>query len=505
MRVAPLVVLLVISASYAGCSGQDNTAPNTDYKDEEIFELNMRLNESTANIESLEEKVTGLQDLANLTPILQTNISELNEMIIFLNSNITTLKIELQQLDVQYTQTLNEVNSLMEELVLTRFNLSELVDELNGTENDSLVAEEKINDLEVLVDSLNSTIIELQNQIINFNEIILNLEESRDYYLESVNELEESIENLVQEISALENSQLECEDSTYEHNGVCRSSGIVWVNIPFELGFIANITQSFHGYYSHNGAMLYAVDFPVNENTTISAALPGVVIQVVEYHTGGCPSVDCIDQSNYVIIDHGDSTFAMYAHLTYNGVLVDVGDIIDQGQHIALSGNTGWSTEPHLHFEVKDIYGQSMPVRFNELFSLTDGVAFWGASVISNNSLIVQGINHTTSSCDEDLFLSFGILLDSDIPCSVAQLDTAYTLQGWTYGPSGMIGVGQFDISSEQWNYWCYNSNSNGWFDIDISFSSTMHDNSTYFMVYSADSNCVSYQAWDASIGLWLE
>ena len=505
MRVAPFVVLILISASFSGCSGQDNTAEKTDYKDEEIFELNKRLNESTSNIESLEEKVLELQNLSDLTPDLQTNISELNEIIIVLNSNITTLRIQLQQIDEQYSQTLIEVNSLNEVLALAQINLSELEDELDGVENDSAEAEEKINDLESLVDSLNSTILELQNQIINFNEIILNLEESRDYYLERVNELEESIENLEEEISILENSLLECEDSTSEHNGVCRSNGIVWVNAPFEPGFIANITQSFHGYYSHNGAMLYAVDFPVNENTTISAALPGVVIQVVEHHTGGCPSVDCINQSNYIIIDHGDSTFAMYAHLAYNGVLVDEGDIINRGQNIAFSGNTGWSTEPHLHFEVKDIYGQSLPVRFNELFSLTNGVAFWGASIVSNNSLIVQGVNYTTSLCDDDLFLSFGILLSSDIPCSVAQLDTAYSLQGWTYAPSGKIGVGQYDISLGQWNYWCYNSNSNGWFDIDLSFSSNIHDNSTYFMVYSADSNCVSYQAWDASIGLWLE
>lgn len=505
MRVVSFVVLLLVSASFAGCSGQDNPTPNTDYKDEEIIDLIERLNESTEAIESLEEKVSELQELADLTPNLQTNISELNENIIVLNSNITSLELHLQQLSEQYSQALDEVHSLTEELVLAQYNISELEYELDGVENDSAEAEEKINELESLLESLNTTILELLNQISSLNEIILNLEESRDYYLERVDELEGSIENLNDEISVLENSLLVCEDSTYEDNGVCRSSGIVWVNAPFESGFIANITQSFHGYYSHNGAMLYAVDFPVDENTTISAALPGVVIQIVEHHTGGCPSVDCVNQSNYVIIDHGDSTFAMYAHLTYNGVLVDVGDIIHRGQTIALSGNTGWSTEPHLHFEVKDIYGQSMPVRFNELFSLSNGVAFWGASIVSNNTLIVQGVNHTTSLCEYDLFLSFGILLNSDIPCSVAQLDTVYTLQGWTYGPSGRVGVAQYDISSGQWNYWCYYSNSNGWFNFDLSFSSTMHDDSTYFMIYSADSNCVSYQAWDASIGLWLE
>ena len=505
MRIASLLVLLLILATFAGCSGNNDSTDNSKIKDNEIFDLNMRLNESVATKEILEQRLIELEELVNLTPALETNISELNNEIILLNSNITNLENHIQVLNEQYSQSISEVNSLTEQLTMLQFNISQLVDEIVEIENDSVEAGEDIELLQSLAESLNSTILELENEITSINLIITNLEISIDDFQETIGELEENIENLEEEITLLENSQLLCDDSTFEEDGFCRSSGIVWVNIPFEPGFIANITQSFHGYYSHNGAMLYAVDFPINENTTISAALPGVVIQVVEHHTGGCPSVDCIDQSNYIIIDHGDSTFGMYAHLTHNGSLVDVGDIIHQGQPVALSGNTGWSTEPHLHFEVKNIYGQSMPVKFHELSSLTNGVAFWGASVTSNNTELGQGIIHETSTCVDDLFLSFGILLSSDIPCSVAQLDTTYSLQGWTYAPSGRVGVGQYDISADQWNYWCYYSNSNGWFNIDLTFSSSTHDNATYFMVYSADSNCVSYQAWDASIGLWLD
>ena len=96
MRGPSFVVLLLIAASFAGCFGEDDSAPNTDYKDEEIFDLNERLNESVATIGSLEERVSELQELANLVPALQTNISELNEEITVLNSNITTLGLHLQ-------------------------------------------------------------------------------------------------------------------------------------------------------------------------------------------------------------------------------------------------------------------------------------------------------------------------------------------------------------------------------------------------------------------------
>ena len=505
MRRASFVVLLLLSASLAGCSGDDDSIPDTDPKDEEILNLNERLNESAVMIESLEERLAELQEQADQVPSLQATIAGLNTEVTLLNDNISGLEEGLQGLEEQYTEVLSEIQTRNEELSQAQEELVDLQAEIEALEADSDSSSERIEELESQAESLNSTILSLHNQIVSYIALVSTLEAERDYYSDRVEELEDQVENLESEIDELENAQLECDESTYEDDGFCRSRGVVWVSIPFEAGFIANITQSFHGYYSHNGAMLYAVDFPVNENTSIAAALPGVVIQVVEHNTGGCPSATCFNQSNFVIIDHGDSTFGMYAHLTYNGALVDVGDVVHQGQPIALSGNTGWSTGPHLHFEVKDIYGQSMPVRFHELASLTDGVAYWGASVVSNNTQSGQWVNHTTSSCEDDLFLSFGILLYSDIPCSVAQLDTTYTLEGWTYGPSGMVGVAQYDISEGEWIYWCYYSNSNGWFHINLSFSSATHEDSTYFMVFSADSDCVSYQAWDASIGLWLE
>jgi murein DD-endopeptidase MepM/ murein hydrolase activator NlpD len=44
---------------------------------------------------------------------------------------------------------------------------------------------------------------------------------------------------------------------------------------------------------------------------------------------------------------------ALYAHLAAGGVLVRVGEHVEAGQHIGLSGNTGYSTAPHLHFAVQ--------------------------------------------------------------------------------------------------------------------------------------------------------
>ncbi|HEU5126885.1 MAG TPA: M23 family metallopeptidase [Glycomyces sp.] len=52
-----------------------------------------------------------------------------------------------------------------------------------------------------------------------------------------------------------------------------------------------------------------------------------------------------------VVVDHGDGVETAYGHASE--VLVDVGDQVEQGDHLSLTGNTGNSTGPHLHFEVR--------------------------------------------------------------------------------------------------------------------------------------------------------
>jgi murein DD-endopeptidase MepM/ murein hydrolase activator NlpD len=69
-----------------------------------------------------------------------------------------------------------------------------------------------------------------------------------------------------------------------------------------------------------------------------------------------------------VTITHDDRTVAVYGHLKQNGSLVKVGDHVEQGQVFALSGNSGASEEPHLHFhvspDIKSLDDESLPVTF---------------------------------------------------------------------------------------------------------------------------------------------
>lgn len=97
------------------------------------------------------------------------------------------------------------------------------------------------------------------------------------------------------------------------------------------------------GYRYHSG-----IDIPVVEGTLVYAAKAGKISAV----RTDVPGYLAGSYGNYVDIDHMDGTMTRYAHLKYGGVMVSVGMMVNQGQAIALSGNTGGSTGPHLHYEV---------------------------------------------------------------------------------------------------------------------------------------------------------
>lgn len=84
-----------------------------------------------------------------------------------------------------------------------------------------------------------------------------------------------------------------------------------------------------------------AIDIAVNEGTRVSAAWDGIVTKAGYDDTAG----------NYVWMVHKNGCETLYCHCSK--LLVSKGDVIRAGEYIALSGNTGYSTGPHLHFGIK--------------------------------------------------------------------------------------------------------------------------------------------------------
>ena len=104
--------------------------------------------------------------------------------------------------------------------------------------------------------------------------------------------------------------------------------------------------------FSGQQAMHEGIDFITDVGTPVVAAAGGV-IQFAGFHP---------QYGNVIDIDHGNDLVTRYAHLSK--VLVKEGDMLQRGRRIADSGNTGRSTGPHLHFEVRFHGAAQNPSRF---------------------------------------------------------------------------------------------------------------------------------------------
>lgn len=121
---------------------------------------------------------------------------------------------------------------------------------------------------------------------------------------------------------------------------------------PFAPGQRFPIVQGFGGRYSHSGASKFAVDFAMPVGTPVHAARGGIVIDFTEKYRRGGASRRYAPYANYIIVLHDDNTTGEYFHLKQFGVEVELGQRVEAGELIGYSGNTGFSSLPHLHFAV---------------------------------------------------------------------------------------------------------------------------------------------------------
>ena len=120
--------------------------------------------------------------------------------------------------------------------------------------------------------------------------------------------------------------------------------------LPYKSSRPHKLMQGYFGTFSHEET--HALDFEMPEGTEIVAAREGIVTEIKEDSSVGGASAEYMSQGNFVMVYHDDGTFGSYFHLKKNGALVIPGQQVKRGDVIGLSGNTGWSSAPHLHFEV---------------------------------------------------------------------------------------------------------------------------------------------------------
>ena len=168
----------------------------------------------------------------------------------------------------------------------------------------------------------------------------------------SVYELQREIDRLAEAVDARSDTLTELESQLMEQR-------IKTILLPTIMPIAADHVGSPYGRrvdpIEGVGAMHEGMDFVADQGTPVIASAGGIVVSASSHPQYG----------NLIEIDHGNEFSSRYAHLSK--FAVKAGQVVKRGQLIAASGNTGRSTGPHLHFEVRFKGVAQNPERFLQM------------------------------------------------------------------------------------------------------------------------------------------
>jgi len=157
-------------------------------------------------------------------------------------------------------------------------------------------------------------------------------------------------------------------------NGKLKDDSSYVYTLPFQVKKKVLLIQGYESMFSHKGEK--ALDFKVKNGTKVYAARNGIVTATREDSDKRGLKPENLSDGNYILIQHEDGSVANYWHFQKESVLVNVGDTIQAGQLIGLSGNTGYSAFPHLHFEVRGNDATGNFVQLPTRFYTKDGIQY---------------------------------------------------------------------------------------------------------------------------------
>lgn len=372
------IILNTVSISYAASSisSQKN-------------ELNQKIQETKDNLNEVnsqkEESQNKVNDLASQIDSYETQINSLKSEIETKTNEVNELQKKLDELEAEREKnqsllderlvTLYEagevsyLDMLLSSTDLTEFISSyymietltaadkELIQNLENDKQEIADTQEKVNasldeietkksELETVQQQLSEAKNEEQTKVDELTEQSHDLESDVEEYEKKMKELdakEKAQEAALQKKyeEAKKKAEQENSSSSSSSSGSSSNSG----GSVSSQGFIrpvktGSITATM--YYS-SGKYHGAVDFGVSVGTPVYAAADGIVVTST---WGGSDSY-----GYYIKIKHYNGLYTLYAHAS--SLVVSVGQEVKQGQLIMYSGNTGNSTGPHLHFEVR--------------------------------------------------------------------------------------------------------------------------------------------------------
>jgi murein DD-endopeptidase MepM/ murein hydrolase activator NlpD len=145
-------------------------------------------------------------------------------------------------------------------------------------------------------------------------------------------------------------------------------------HLPYQEGKTHLLVQGYFSRYTHKHRA--ALDFKMKKGTKICAVRDGVVIRIKADGKRGGSNVKYRPDGNYIVLQHSDSTRSGYWHLHHDAIFVKVGDRVKQGQAIGLSGRTGYTYFPHLHFIVWKTDGKGQWTQIGTRFQTNKGIRY---------------------------------------------------------------------------------------------------------------------------------
>jgi murein DD-endopeptidase MepM/ murein hydrolase activator NlpD len=145
-------------------------------------------------------------------------------------------------------------------------------------------------------------------------------------------------------------------------------------HLPYEENKSHLVVQGYFSSYTHKNRA--ALDFKMRKGTKVCAVRDGIVVRLKEDGNKGGSDPKYRPFGNFVVIQHQDSSRTGYWHLQFNGVLVNMGDTVKQGQVIGLSGKTGYTYFPHLHFIVWRSDGKGKWTQIGTRFKTNKGIRY---------------------------------------------------------------------------------------------------------------------------------
>lgn len=270
--------------------------------------------------------------------------------------------------------------------------------------------------------------------------------------------------------------------------------------LPFPSESSYAVLQGYDGTFSHNESCHNeALDFDLPEGSDITAAAAGRVIALKEDSDTGGASLDYANDANYVMIDHGGGYYSASLHLCLGCVDVAAGDVVTQGQVIGRSGNTGYSTAPHLHFEMRQWSDYcSASYGFYDV-SETGGIPLQGKSYASANDGS-SPVAYEPSEIDLNRFANNGVVLTRSLPWALTRGQT-YSLAGSV--TNGLANVAVFLIMDGAWVDGTTTAvQSDGTFALDYTVATSLTSGS-YFIAFATSDTDSYYSSF--SDYAWVE